>query len=189
MKVFELKLEDLNLQGIFKISLVNNPAIESNYITLNKQFVLAKTDSDKKMLVGAAMIPNKQILRIEETTQEEYMIWFAPETIEAAAHEYITASRHGQVNIEHSVDVGGVHTVESWIVADAKNDKANALGFDVPVGTWMIAMKVSNDQVWDDLIKTGMVKGFSIEGFFTPTEDAEELALLSQIRELLSNLS
>jgi hypothetical protein len=44
-----------------------------------------------------------------------------------------------------------------------QNDKANELGFDVPVGTWMLSMKVDNDTIWNDFIKTGKVKGFSID--------------------------
>jgi hypothetical protein len=37
---------------------------------------------------------------------------------------------------------------------------------NLPVGTWVGSIKVENEEVWNDYIKTGIVKGFSIEGYF-----------------------
>lgn len=188
MKVFELTLDDLNLQGIFKISHVDFPAMESNYVALNKLFVLAKADEEKRMVFGVVMFPNKEIPRIDDKTQEEYKIWFSAETIELAAHEYIKSFRTSQANVQHAIDIDGVHTVESWIVVDPEKDKATALGLDVIKGAWVIGQKIENQEFWNDWVKTKRVRAFSLEGFFTPNEDAEELAILAQVRELLSNL-
>ena len=66
--------------------------------------------------------------------------------------------------IQHESKVSGVFTVESWIVEDKENDKSTKYGFDVPEGTWMVAMKIENDEVIQG-IKDGVLKGLSIEGF------------------------
>ena len=71
--------------------------------------------------------------------------------------------------------------VESWLVEDEKKDKSRKYGFDVPVGTWMVSMKVYNDDVWAK-VKAGELHGFSIEGYFA--DNAEE-----RPKESLPNLS
>jgi hypothetical protein len=188
MEVFELTLEDLMSHGVFKISLVGRPAMEENFIKLSEQLTLAKVDSDKRLIVGPAMIPNKQILRIAPDGKE-YKIFFTPETIEAAAHQYLIQSKQHEANIEHEIDVKGVITVESWIVEDPESDKSKALGFNVPKGTWMLAMKVQDDRIWTDLIKSDLLRGFSIEGSFLPNESNEELdALLKEVEVLLNRI-
>jgi len=69
----------------------------------------------------------------------------------------------------------GLTLVESWIVEDKEKDKSAIYGLNVPVGTWMGSVKVNNDEIWNDYVKTGQVKGFSIEGFFAEKEREEEL--------------
>jgi hypothetical protein len=77
-------------------------------------------------------------------------------------------NRQQSATLEHEGAVDGITTVESWIVEDVELDKSKKYGFNVPVGTWMVAMKVDNKDIWTNLVKTGEVKGFSIEGFFMP---------------------
>jgi hypothetical protein len=77
--------------------------------------------------------------------------------------------------------------VESWIVEDTEKDKSKLYGFDVPVGTWMLSMKVNNDKVWDE-VKKGNVKGFSIEGNFADKlQMSKEKSIIDQIIEILKN--
>ena len=72
------------------------------------------------------------------------------------------------VNIEHDKDrrVADLTLVESWLVADSDKDKSNKYGYSLPVGSWFGVYKVNNKSVWDNYIKTGAVKGFSVEGIF-----------------------
>ena len=88
--------------------------------------------------------------------------------------------------LEHQAELSGMSVVESWIVEDETHDKSRKYGLNMPVGTWMVSMKVNNDEVWKDYVKTGKVKGFSIEGYFTDKvamsiiqkeEDAAEVLL------------
>ena len=83
--------------------------------------------------------------------------------------------------------LNGLVAVESWLVEDPKKDKSAAYGMDMPKGTWMLSMKVLNDDVWNDYVKTGKVKGFSIEGYFADKaerpNEPNELAILQSMDE------
>jgi hypothetical protein len=77
--------------------------------------------------------------------------------------------------------------VESWIKVDAEKDKSAAYGMNDPVGTWYVSMKVDNEEIWNEYVKSGKVKGFSIEGFFADktTEMSKEEIILSEIKKLI----
>ena len=73
---------------------------------------------------------------------------------------YMQQSKHQSTTIEHATTVQGITTVESWIVADSKKDKTQAFGLEYPIGTWVACMKIDNEEVWQNYIKEGIVKGF-----------------------------
>ena len=166
MKIVELILdEEQDTIGIDAISIVENPAIESDFVALKKQEIhLAELDKDKKILLGALLIPNKPIYRNGD--EGEYYIYFSKETIVKASQLYLQNGFQNKSTLEHSKALEGLTLVESWIVVDEVNDKSRKYGLDVPVGSWMGSIKVNNDEVWNDYVKTGKVKGFSIEGYF-----------------------
>lgn len=100
--------------------------------------------------------------------------------------------RQSQSTLEHDKQLQGLTLVESWIVEDKAKDKTALYGLDVPVGTWMGSVKVNNDEIWNDYVKTGRVKGFSIEGYFAdkmerPNEEAKED--LSEDEKLIKELT
>tara|TARA_R110002126_G_scaffold132087_3_gene276107 strand:+ start:411 stop:1019 length:609 start_codon:yes stop_codon:yes gene_type:complete len=169
MQIIELVLdEEKEDAGIDCISIVENPAIESNFVALKKQesIQLAEVDKEKRLLMGALLIPNKPIYR-NGPDGEEYYIFFSKETIAKASQMYLQNGNQSNSNIEHGEkDLEGLTLVETWLVADEKMDKSRVYGIDVPVGTWMGAVKVNNEEVWNDYVKTGKVKAFSIEGYF-----------------------
>ena len=78
------------------------------------------------------------------------------------------------------MEINNLTVVESWIVEDTEMDKSKKYGLSVPKGTWMISMKVENQEVWNDYIKTGKVKGFSIEGYFADKAQVKDPSLKSQ---------
>ena len=175
MKLIELTIEDLK-QGIQAISLVESPAIESDFIALSKQKVeveLATVSKEKRIVMGPALIPEKPILRIDPATEEEYYIYFSKDTIRKGAEMYLMAERQKQATLEHAEAVEGVCLVESWIVEDTEKDKSAVYGMEQKPGTWMVSLKVQDDDLWEDYVKTGKVKGFSIEGFFINEQKAE----------------
>tara|TARA_R100001443_G_scaffold104621_2_gene113317 strand:- start:1795 stop:2793 length:999 start_codon:yes stop_codon:yes gene_type:complete len=155
--------------GVEAISLVEFPAIEENFVYLsNDNFLtLAKLDEEKKTLVGAVLIPNKEIPRYDKELNEEYVVFFTEDTIKQAQELFMSSLRNNNATYEHKVAVEGISVVESWIKEDKKNDKSTSYGFkNLPVGTWFVKMKVNNQEIWDS-VKEGKVRGFSIEGFFT----------------------
>lgn len=166
MKIVELIIdEEQILSGVQAISIVEAPAIESEFITLKKEeeLKLAKIDEEKKILMGPALIPNKTIFR--KSGEEEYYIYFSKDTVRKVSEMYLTKGNQNNSTLEHNFDLEGLSVVESWIV-EGEKDKTREYGLNVPVGTWMVSMKVYNDEVWNNYVKTGKVKGFSIEGYF-----------------------
>jgi len=180
MKIIELILdEEAILNGIDAISIVEHPAIERNFVALNKQKQVrfAEQDSEKKLLVGPALIPNKTIYRHQDG--EEFYVYFSQKTIRRASELFLIRGNQNKSTLEHEAQLHGLSVVESWIVEDPEMDKSALYGMDMPKGTWMVSMKVNNDEVWQNFVKTGAVKGFSIEGFFADKVNMSEVEMES----------
>ncbi len=194
MKTIELYIdEDNEFSGIEAISVVENPAIEEDFIALKKQQVkLAEVDKEKRILMGAALVPNKKIYRTNG--EDEYNIFFSEDTVRKASELFLSRGKQNNSTLEHDVKLSGLSVVESWIIEDKKKDKSRKYGFELPIGTWMVSVKVNNDEVWNDFVKEGKVKGFSIEGFFADKlderpresveEDFDEMEALSKLYEM-----
>lgn len=144
---------------LFAVSLVEDPAIESNFIALSKEKVPIKLQDEKRLLVGAALVPNKPIYR--NVNGKEFYISFDEATIEKLAQDFLANDYQHNVTVEHQDNVDDIVVVESWIKT-SENDKSVGYGLNEPIGTWFIGMKVNNDQIWQR-IKDGYYKGFSIE--------------------------
>ena len=189
MKIVELVLDENEESGIEAISIVESPAIESDFVALKSDEIkLAEVDKEKKILMGALLIPNKPIYR--KTEGDEYYIYFSKDTVLKASQRYLTNGYQNNSTLEHSSNLQGLTLVESWIVEDEVQDKSRKYNMSVPVGTWMGTVKVNNEEVWNDYVKTGKVKGFSIEGFFADKIEASKLSLEDideeEVKEMLS---
>lgn len=165
MNIIELLIDEAaELMGIEAISLVENPAIEENWVAFaGDQVQFAKQDEDKHILMGAALIPNKPIYRRDG--ENEYYVYFSKDTIRRASELFFQSGNQSQSTLEHEKAIKGLTVVESWII-EGEQDKSRMYGLNMPVGTWMVSMKVENQEIWDKFVKTGKVKGFSIEGYF-----------------------
>ena len=189
MKIIELILDPKDkLSGIDAVSVVHSPAIEENFIHLAKHEVeLKEVDAEKRILMGAALVPNKHIYR-RDKKNEEYYIYFSEDTVRQAAHLFQINSNQNNATYEHKTELKDMSVVESWIIDDSEMDKSKVYGFDLPKGTWMILMKVNNDDVWKD-VKEGKVKGFSIEGYFADklemSQMTEEDILIEKIKQII----
>ena len=189
MNIIELVIdEEAELYGIDAISLVEKPAIESNFLKFNKQAItLAEIDPEKRMLVGAALIPDKPIYRHDGVN--EFHVYFSKKTVRRAMELFFKYGNQNNTTLEHEHKLNGLSVVESWLVEDKEHDKSNYYGLDVPVGTWMVAVKVENDAIWQDWVKSDKVKGFSIEGFFVDKMQAKSKKdVLSELEKLLRSL-
>jgi len=196
MDIIELFIDEEEGIGIEAISVVESPAIEEDFIALkNQEFKLAEVDKEKRILMGAALIPNKPIYRKNE--DNEYYIYFSRDTVRKASELFFINGNQNKSTLEHQMPLTGLSVVESWIV-ESEKDKTRHYDMEVPIGTWMVSMKVLNDDVWNNYVKTGKVKGFSIEGYFAEKAERpkdktikddlskiEDEYLLEELKELL----
>jgi len=186
MKLYELKVEEDGVDEVFAISLVEAPAIEMDWIAFDKEEVMfASVDKDQQMLIGPILIPDKKILRVDGEGQP-YHVFLTKDTIKTVAQNYLMKKYTDKATLEHDKSIKGVHLVESWI-KEGKLDKSSRYGLNVPEGTWMGMFKISDNNLWNDYVKTGKVKGFSIEGLFEHKliqASKEEILLSKNIEEL-----
>ena len=166
MKRFELKKKDWLDSSVFRIALVESPAIETDFIFLSKEDkpIQLSVQDEKRMIYSPVLIPDKIIPRVSDAG-DPYEIYFSGETIEDIAKDYMLKKvTLGEWNSEHNENqkLEGVDVVENWIVENPLNDKATELGFKVPAKTWMQGTYISNDDVWAK-IKNGTYKGISVE--------------------------
>ena len=192
MDIIELFIDETDeVSGIEAISVVENPAIESDFIALkNQEFKLAEVDKEKRILMGAALIPNKPIYR--QSGEQEYYIYFSKATVRKASELFFINGNQNNTTLEHELQLKGLTAVESWIV-ESEQDKSRMYDLNVPMGTWMVSMKVLNDDIWKK-VKAGEIKGFSIEGYFAdklerPNESNELKAqeVIDKLKQLFSN--
>jgi len=189
MQIIELIISDNEeLNGIDAISLVENPAIEENFIALKDQALeLAKVDDEKRILMGAALIPNKPIYR--RSGENEFYIFFSKDTVNKASQLFLQNGNQGKATLEHEKAIQGLTVVESWIVEDETHDKSKKYGLSLPLGTWMVSMKVEDDAIWNDFVKTGKVKGFSIEGYFADKLERPNEKVKDNLKNNLKEMS
>ena len=193
LDVVELFIDEDNvLNGIEAISIVEHPAIEEDFVALKEQgrLELAKVDEDKRILMGAALIPDKKIYR-RNKEGEEYEVWFSKDTVRQASEIFFQKGLQSETTLEHEIDLKGNTVVESWI-KESEVDKSVANGIDVPIGTWLISMKVEDDAVWE-LAKQGKIKAFSIEGKFadiiTMTSEKSAKDIHKEIVDMIENVT
>ena len=159
----------------YAISMVEAPAIESDFVALAKEeedkVQVFLESNEKHMCYGAALIPAKDIYR--NNGEQEFYISFTKESIEKMSQDFMKEYRQHEVKTDHEDVANEVCVVESWLVQDSYRDKANALGINVPEGTWMVGMKVNNIETWDR-IKAGELKGFSVESMLTLEEFSKQ---------------
>ena len=190
MEVYELFIEeDSEFSGVEAISIVEEPAIEEDFIALKAHKVeMAEVNAEKRILMGPALIPNKKIYR-RNGDNEEYYIFFSESTVKKASELFLSRGNQNNSTLEHEYQLKGMSVVESWIVEDEKQDKSALYNLNMPKGTWMVSVKVNNEEVWEEFVKTGKVKGFSIEGYFSdnaggPKEQVEETLCKDCLEEL-----
>ena len=186
MEEIELFIRNEKEDGVFAVSLVENPATEENFVALSQQEIELKVaNEDRRVVVGMALVPEKRIYR--KIKDKEFNIFFSAETIAKAQELYMRNLNANNVTSEHEKPVQNATVIESWIVEDAKNDKSNIYKLDAPAGSWVIMMKINNDEEWQN-IKNGTYNGFSIEGLFQGFEELNANKVVTHDEELLEKI-
>jgi hypothetical protein len=169
MQTYKVILKENDESGIYAISLVDDPATKELFISLSAEketdIKLATVNEEKRLVVGPVLIPNQLILRNDPDGGEPFNITFEAETIKGIQEKFIKNGFQNNSTIEHDGQfIEDVTFIETWIKEDDVHDKSVLYGFNQPIGTLFAMQKVNNDEVWNDYIKTGKVKGFSIDG-------------------------
>jgi hypothetical protein len=185
MKTFELLLAD-EADEVYAISLVEKGAIEKDFVWFGKEDIkFATADDEKRIVAGPLLIPEKKIIRVDGKG-ETYFVYFTAETIEKIAQRYMLRNYNSKATLEHDKPIEDVTLVESWVSKSRDADKSKMYGFNLPAGTWYGLMKINNDDIWNNYVKTGKVNGFSIEGSFEHKQVSmtiQEDTFISQLEE------
>ena len=172
LPVYKLKInEDKNSKlQVEYIALVDNPAIELTWIAFNKQQRFS-ADKERKIIMTPLMIANLPIYRRDKERGEYYVV-FEKETIMAIIEKFAIKKFQSNINIMHDENqiVEGVHLISNFWVDDTLGIKAPEAFKDVSQGSWIGLFKINNDIIWNDFIKTGILKGVSVEGIFAMGE-------------------
>jgi len=168
MRLFELVLQD-ETDGVFALSFVENPAIEMDFVYFGEEYKFQQVNEEKRLVVGPILVPNKKILRVDGSG-ELYEVFLSEDTVRRIAHNYMKNGYQNETTLEHGEKVDNISLTESWIVESREKDKSKLYNMTLPVGTWAGVFRIENDEMWEDYIKTGKVKGISIEGIFDHLE-------------------
>lgn len=196
MQTIELFIKDEAEDGVFAISLVDQPAIESDFLALSKQvdnkfkIKLKEIDKKRKVVVGYALIPDLKIPRVKDG--KEFNIVMSKETVALAASLYMKKLNLANVTSQHEKPVEGCCVIESWVIEDPKMDKANIYNLEPAPkgGEWVVMMALTDEEYAK--VEDGEYNGFSIEAMFQgfdALEQSKELTddeFIEQITKMLT---
>lgn len=186
LPVYKLTISDEDLEsGIDFISLVENPAIQKDFLKFdnqNQQFAIQ--DEEKRIISGPAMLSDLPIYR-RDANRGEYYVVFDKETIYKIAKKWAVNNKYNAVNVDHKTQIEGCILFETYLL-DFERGIMPPKGFeDAKDGSWFVSYYVESDNVWNE-IKQGTWKGFSVEGYFDFVEPNEEDKIVEALKNLLS---
>lgn len=168
LPLYRLVINPDDHTGVTGVALVDRPAIEINWqaFEAKKPFKFEAINSEKRIIAGPLMLANVPIYRQDEK-RGEYEVIFYPEDIEQIVEKYHKNQFEHTVNPMHE---SMLVLPDIFLISDFRIDSVRGfnspMGYSLPDGSWFGMFKVNNEQVWNDFIKTGIFKGFSVEGFF-----------------------
>jgi hypothetical protein len=186
--LYDLVINEEDETGVTAVALVDEPAIQLNWLAFSTQKQLFKTlDQEKRIISGPLMVADMVIPRRDDI-KGEYNVRFNAKTIEQIANKFHKNGYEKNVNPMHK---SMALLPDIYMVSDFRIDSARGImtpkGYDeLPDGTWFADFKVNNDQIWNEYIKTGLFKGFSVEGFFNEvmvgeTKDSQEMLEIAEV--------
>lgn len=169
---------------MLRISLVDLPAVESDFQKFGKAVRVQMESEEKRLIIGCVMRAGFPIYRVDE--RGEYYTSFSAETIRTMAEKYLEENRQNRVNLMHAgEEVRGVQMVQLFIKDTAKG--ISPAGFeDIEDGSLFAEFHVVDDEIWD-WIKEGILRGFSLEGFFT-MENTTNQENMKKLKEMLAKI-
>lgn len=176
MKVFYIKINDDDITGIDAISLVEMPAVQKNFLCFSKeqQPVKMQFDDSKRIITGVVALADTPIYRYSEKEGEYYVV-FTRDAILKMVEKFARNDLFKSVNIQHDNNqfVNGIYMIESYIT-DKKRGISPIEFQDIPDGSWVASYKVDNEQLWNEIITSDRLNGFSLQGMFDLEEHFSE---------------
>ena len=187
LPIIELTLEELE-QGVDATALVENPAIQRNWMAFkeHKSYEFKTHNEDKRILAGALMVADFPMYR--NMNGKEFFVKFSSETIEQLADRMVLNNKLTAFNFEHDSkkELADMH-IQQFFIINTELGVNTPIGFEeLPNGSLFAFVKVNNEQVWNDYVKTGIVKGFSIEGNFATKEEFSEQTFLNEFQTIIN---
>lgn len=168
MKVYYIKINDLDFTGIDAISLVEVPAVEKNFLCFSedKQPVKMKFDNSKHIITGVVALADTPIYRYDDIHGEYYVI-FSKEAIRHMVEKFAKNDLFKSVNLQHDDTkfVDGIYMVESYLT-DKERGISPVEFSEIPNGSWIASYKVENEALWNEIINGDKLNGFSLQGMF-----------------------
>ena len=177
--------------GMFVISLVDDPAIERDFLSFSKDKVQMKykiVNEEQQKVFGAVAIADKPIYRIDESGFEYYIV-FNKQTISKMTEKYFKMGFQNNVDTDHNLKLEDGITLTQMFIKDSEKG-INPIGFeDVSDGSLFAEFHIENSEVWKD-IKDGKYKGFSLAGeFFIDEKPNEEEQLYNEILDMIDKIT
>ncbi len=174
LPLFELIIDESIASDVevAAVAFVDKPAIERNFLAFKSEQLHFAINEEERIVSGPAMIPDSPIYRSDPTG--EYNVFFSAETIKQISLKFLKKDYHKNLNLFHdpALSLEGVTIFESFVSSKKRGIRPMDGFKDLPDGTWFISAKVENDEVWNK-IKSGEVKGFSVEGIFSYVKKGE----------------
>jgi len=206
MELIDLFIEDGDESGVSATATVDAPATDESFFAFNKQRTLKKykiqlgsqkgsnfkpVNGDLQVLAGALMIPDLEIFRselLEDGTTKEYNVRFTSKTINQIVEKFASSNINNSINQMHDATKPVNAVMFQSFIINRELGVMPPLGQDhLPDGTWFGFIKIKDVKFWNEFIKTGIYKGFSVEGLFYEqpviTEDEAEF-----VKSLVNNL-
>ena len=190
IEVFELVIDTDDESGVTAIALVDQPAIDSNWMAFSQQteHKFAVKDEEKRIIEGYFMVADLLIPRIGEQG-EKFFVKFSAKTIEAIREKQSRLGLNNNFNLMHDPRqiAEGVYMLDNLIIDNERGKVAPKEFEKVPNGSLWGSAKVDNDEIWEQ-VKKGEFKGFSVEGMFKQLEPVTmDEDLINKIRQAIQN--
>lgn len=175
--VYELTFNPEEMDGVYNISLVEDPAIGVMAMKFSKEVKTTVQEwklssEEKRIIVSPVLIPDQKVYRNNIGNTGEGYVFVTAQTIEQLQQNFFRRNFGHNSSIEHLHPIeDGVYVFESWIIDNPELDKSKSLGFEnLPKGTWLVSIKVENDSVWNNYVKTGKIGGISMDALLQPVK-------------------
>lgn len=186
--IVELVFTEDEQAGTYRISFVENPANQIPFITMSDEDKVWMSDQEERIAYGAILVPDQLFYR-NFPGIGEVQAYFSKDTIRKSRDKYFKEALTSVSNAEHTdFLLDGVYLVDSIIKNSAKGINPPDQFKDLPDGTWFAGFKVDNDTIWNEFVKKGVFKGFSIEGFYKPVMEDDMSLLLNKVEGLIDQL-